>query len=74
MNETKSTSISSFAAPTAQDIAVLRSLTVEQRKELLAAELAKGAADIEAGRFTDLRTDREIAAFFEQRRASDEKY
>ena len=51
---------------------MLRSLTPGQRKKLLAAELAKGAADMEAGRFTDLHTDHDIADFFEQLRATDE--
>lgn len=72
MSDPKGISIRSLAAPTEAEAAALRALTPERRRELLAADLAKGERDIAAGRYTDLDTEEDIRKFFELIRAADE--
>lgn len=72
MGDMSKITISSFAAPTSKDLAVLRSLTPEQRQELLAVELGKGRADLTAGRYTELNSDEDLNNFFDEIRAQDE--
>jgi predicted transcriptional regulator len=57
--------ITSLAAPTPEDMAALRALTPEQRRELVAEHLEQGRADIEAGRFTELDDEAAIDRFFD---------
>jgi len=57
--------ITSVAAPTPEDMAALRALTPEQRREIVAKHLEQGRADIEAGRFTELEDEAAIDRFFE---------
>jgi len=64
--------ISSMAAPTEEDMAVIRSLTTEQWNALVAAELAKGEADIEAGRVIEISSEKDIADFMKSIRARHE--
>jgi len=72
MSHPKGISIKSLAAPTEAEATALRALAPERRRELLAAELAKGERDIAAGRYTDLNTDEDIRKLFEEIRAADE--
>ena len=58
--------ISSLAAPTKADEAVLRSLTWEQYRALVAEHLERGQQDIREGRYTTFRNEEEIAAYFDK--------
>ena len=58
--------ITSLAAPTEEDEAVLSGLTREEYAALLAVEIEKGRADIEAGRATLLRDEADIEALFDE--------
>lgn len=57
--------ISSMAAPTEEDKAIIRSLTDEQWDSLVAAELAKGESDIDAGRVIEISSEKDIADFMD---------
>ncbi|MEM9374653.1 MAG: hypothetical protein AAGA72_00425 [Pseudomonadota bacterium] len=71
MSETKTDipAISSLAAPTEADLAVLRALSPEERKAVIAAHIAQGSQDITEGRFVSLESDDDISAFFDAKLA-----
>lgn len=58
--------ISSLAAPTKEDEAILRTLSDEQYRALLAAHLEEGRRDIREGRYTELKDADDIRAFFDR--------
>jgi len=61
--------ISSLAAPTAEDFAVMRSLSEDDRRAIIADHIAQGTRDIAEGRYTTLESDEDIKNFFAEKRA-----
>lgn len=62
---TQKPKISSLAAPTAEDKAVIAAMSREEYMALVREEIKAGRADIEAGRFTEVKTDEELEAFLD---------
>jgi len=58
--------ISSLAAPTEDDLAVMRSLSPEDRQKIIADHIDQGSRDIAEGRFTTLKSDEDINEFFDE--------
>lgn len=58
--------ITSLAAPTEEDTRIMRSLTDEQRRAVIAEQIELGSKDIAEGRYTELDSDEAIEAFFER--------
>ncbi len=61
--------ISSFAAPTEAELAILRSLSDEDRQRLIADHIAQGERDIAEARYTELSSREDIKKFFDAKRA-----
>ena len=59
--------ISSLAAPTEEDLAVMRSISADEYRELLAAQIEAGREDIRQGRCVVLNDEAAIRDYFARR-------
>ena len=58
--------ITSLAAPTEADTRIMRNLTDEERRAVIAEQIELGEKDIAEGRYTELGSDEAIEEFIEE--------